>query len=217
MNPKITIIIPTYNREVLLRRALNSVPLSKDYQIIVIDDGSKDNSWQFIEDWYIKNRDKIHITSRPVRFYQNKGIARAMNTGFDMAQGEYIVSLSDDDYYIKDFGEFMPYLDGRNELVYFDLEINDGTIFHVDEKTKQEFVGAVKFIKRTFLGDIRIPELKYREDYPFSKKLYAKKPREVFTGIVLKHYNFPHEGSLTWQALKDDKKRSGKHEDEKTA
>ena len=39
MNPKITIIIPTYNREVLLRRALNSVPLSKDYQIIVIDDG----------------------------------------------------------------------------------------------------------------------------------------------------------------------------------
>lgn len=36
--------------------------------------------------------------------------------------------------------------------------------------------------------------------YPFSNKLYDKKPKEVFTGIVLKHYNFPHEGSLTWQA-----------------
>lgn len=58
MNPKITIILPTYNRKILLRRALNSIPLSKDYQVIMIDDGSTDGSWHLIEEWFKTNKDK---------------------------------------------------------------------------------------------------------------------------------------------------------------
>lgn len=54
--------------------------------------------------------------------------------------------------------------------------------------------------------------MKWHEDKPFSEELYAKNPREVFTGIVLKHYNFPREGSLIWQA--DHNKTEG---DEKCA
>lgn len=200
MNPKLTIIIPTYNRAELLKRALASVTLSKDYQIIIIDDGSSDNTWPVITGWYKENQDKINEKSDIIKFESNYGVAHAMNMGFILAEGKYIVSLSDDDYYIKDFSEFMPYLDGKNDLVYFDLETNDSTVFHVDEKTKYEYVGAVKFIRREFLGHTRIPDLKFREDVPFSQALYAKNPKEVFTGIVLKHYNFPHEGSLTWQA-----------------
>lgn len=197
---KISIIIPTYNRVELLKRALASVPLSKDYQIVLIDDGSDDGTEDVAESWFLDNETKMACHSVFLPLKKNGGVAQAMNIGFDMAEGEYIVSLSDDDYYIKDFSEFGPYLDGKNDLVYFDLEINDGTIFHLDEKTKHEYVGAVKFIRREFLGSTRIPDLKYREDVPFSKALYDKKPKEVFTGIVLKHYNFPHEGSLTWQA-----------------
>lgn len=200
MNPKITIILPTYNRKILLRRALNSIPLSKDCQVIMIDDGSTDGSKQFIPDWYIKNLNNIHNTSRLVFFHQNKGIATAMNIGFDLAEGEYIVSLSDDDYYIKDFKAFIPFMDGKNDLIYFDLEINDGSVWHLDKKSKEQYVGAVKFMRRAFLGDTRVPDLRFREDMPFSQELYAKNPREVFTGIVLKHYNFPHKGSLTWEA-----------------
>lgn len=197
---KISVIIPTYNRAELLKRALASVPLSKEYQVIIIDDGSSDNTWSIITGWVKVNQDKINSKSDILKLDMNWGVAHAMNLGFIMAEGEYIVSLSDDDYYIKDFSEFGPYLDGKNDLVYFDLEINDGTVFHVDEKSKNEYVGAVKFIRREFLGSTRIPDLKYREDVPFSQALYAKNPKEVFTGIVLKHYNFPHEGSLTWQA-----------------
>lgn len=204
--PKITIIIPTYNRAELLKRALASVPLSKDYQVIIINDGSTDHTLGVIADWFKQNWDKVHATTMFLSPDRNQGVAKSMNLGFDLAKGEYIVSLSDDDYYIKDFSEFMPYLDGKNDLVYFDLEINDGSVFHVDEQSKHEYVGAVKFMSREFLGNTRIPDLKYREDAPFSQELYNKKPREVFTGIVLKHYNFPHEGSLTWQAFEDDKK-----------
>lgn len=200
MEIKVSVIIPTYNRAELLKRALTSVPLSKEYQVIVIDDGSEDGTLGIITDWFLENADKLHKESYFQRFEQNYGVAHAMNIGFINAEGDYIVSLSDDDYFVKDFSHFEPYLDGKNDLVYFDLQINDGTIFHLDEKTKHEYVGAVKFIRREFLGSTRIPDSKYREDVPFSQALYEKNPKEVFTGIVLKHYNFPHEGSLTWQA-----------------
>ena len=205
MNPKISIIIPFYNSEDLLKRALDSVPLSKDIQIILLDDGSTDGSWDIAIEWW---RNYAHNCSGSIihRWEQNKGVAATMNLGFNLAIGQYIVSLSSDDYYLTDFEQFMPYLDGENDLVYFDLEVNDGSVWHLDEKTKKLYVGAVKFIRRDFLGDTRNPDRKWHEDVVFSKKLQDKNPKEVFTGIALKHYNFPHEGSLTWQATHEEQK-----------
>lgn len=198
MKPKISIIMPIYNAEETLKRALDSMPIAKDIQIILLDDGSTDKSWEIALEWWRKqnagNSSVIH------RCDTNKGVAPTMNLGFNLARGEYIVSLSSDDYYLTDFEQIRPYLDGKNDLVYFDLEVNDGSIWHLDEKSKETFVGAVKFIRREFLGDTRIPDLKWHEDVPFSQALYAKEPKEIFTGILLKHYNFPRVGSLSWQA-----------------
>lgn len=199
MKPKITVIIPCYNEQELIERALNSVPIAEDVQVIVIDDGSTDDSWSKILTWYDNNYGKFSRESE-IHHTENRGVAGAMNLGFGRALGEYIVSLSADDYYLTDFERFKPYLDGKNDLVYFDLQVNDGSVWHVDKKSKQEFVGAVKFIRREFLGDTKVPNKKWHEDKPFSEELYAKNPKEVFTGIVLKHYEFPHEGSLSWQA-----------------
>ena len=204
MRPKISIIVPFYNSEDLLARALHSIPMSTDYQLILIDDGSTDGSWQIASDWFELHQDEFHPTSILHQRLANKGVAAAMNFGFDVSQGEYIVSLSSDDYYKCGFLEFEPYLDGQNDLVYFDLEVNDGSVWHLNEQSRKELVGAVKFIRRDFLADVRVPEeRKYKEDGPFSRALYAKNPKEVFTGIVLKHYDFPREGSLCWQAVQD--------------
>ena len=203
MRPKITVQIPAYNEQDLLPRALESVPKGNNIQLILLDDGSTDSTWKIMLDWWRKHSDEFHKSSTIHRWDENKGIAATMNLGFSLAAGEYIVSLSSDDYYVTNFEPFMPYLDGENDLVFFDLEVNDGSIWHLDETSKQEFVGAVKFIRRKFLGNTRIPEQKYKEDMPFTQALYAKEPKEAFTGIVLKHYNFPHEGSLSWQAAKD--------------
>jgi len=204
---KLSIIIPAYNEEKLVQRALDSVPLSEDYQLILVNDGSTDKTGEIMEKWFMEKQTLIGVNSCYLPLKENGGIAKAMNMGFDMAEGEYIVSLSADDYYIKDFEPFMPYLDGTNDLIYFDLQINNGEIWHIDEKSKHLYPGAVKFIRNGFLADTRVPDLKYREDVPFSAALQHKIPKEVFTGIVLKHYNFPHEGSLTWQAWEDDDKR----------
>lgn len=201
MKPRISIIMPIYNAEDTLQRALDSIPLADDIQIILLDDGSTDSSWQIALDWWRKHNFGAGSTIH--RWENNKGVAATMNLGFRLAIGEYIVSLSSDDYYMTDFEQFRPYLDGKNDLIYFDLQVNDGSVWHLDEESKKAFVGAVKFIRREFLGDTRIPSLKYKEDLPFSKALQAKNPREAFTGIVLKHYNWPHEGSLSWQAVQD--------------
>lgn len=200
--PKISVLIPVYNQEKLLARALNSIPKGKDIEVLIYNDGSSDDSFAIADRWRTHNKGDFYKIA-VINSDQNKGVAFAMNKLFDMAAGEYIVSLSSDDYYLTDFEEFRPLLDGKNDLIYFDLEVNDGSIWNVNEISKKELVGAVKFIRRGFLGDTRVPEHKYKEDLPFSNALYDKQPKEVFTGIVLKRYNWPHEGSLSWQATQD--------------
>lgn len=206
MRPKLTIIMPIYNTKDTLARALHSMPLSERYQIILIDDGSTDGSWRIALDWFDAHYDIMHRSSIVHRWSDNHGVAAAMNLGFSLADGDYIVSLSSDDYYLTGFLEFDPYLDGKNDLVYFDLEVNDGSVWRLTPETKDTFVGAVKFIRRAFLGDTRVPELKWEEDVPFSQALQKKNPKEVFTGIVLKRYNWPREGSLTWQKEHENNK-----------
>ena len=202
MKPNISIIIPFYNAEQTLLRALQSVPIQEDIQIILLDDGSTDKSWDIALKWWREH--DLGPGSTIHRWENNKGVAATMNLGFTLAIGEYIVSLSSDDYYVTDFDQFKPYLDGVNDLIYFDLMVNDGSVWHLDEQSKKEFVGAVKFIRREFLGDTRVPEgRKYKEDLPFSQALQTKNPKEVFTGIVLKRYVWPREGSLSWQAVQD--------------
>ena len=205
MKPKISVIIPIFNAEDTLQRALNSLPLADDIQIILLDDGSTDRSWEIALDWW-RDHSEDGAGSIIHRWIPNHGVAATMNLGFGMATGEYIVSLSSDDYYVTDFEQFRPLLDGKNDLVYFDLEVNDGSVWRVTPETRRYYPGAVKFIRREFLGDTRIPDKKWHEDTPFAQALYAKNPKEVFTGIVLKHYNFPREGSLTWQATHKEAK-----------
>lgn len=197
--PKLTVIVPFYNAEDTLERALNSIPLAKDIQLVLLDDGSTDGSWEKALAWWRKHA--IDGTGSTIhRWENNRGVAATMNLGFELAKGDWIVSLSSDDWYVTDFERFRPLLTDDRDLVFFDLEINDGTVWHLDEKSMMEYVGAVKFIRREFLGKIRIPDLKWHEDIPFTQALYKKDPRCVFTGIVLKHYNWPRVGSLIWQA-----------------
>lgn len=199
MKTKLSVIIPVYNQESLLKRALDSIPLADDTQIVLLDDGSTDGTWGIALDWW-RNHNTEQTGSIIHRWHDNKGIAATMNLGFSLANGEYIITLSSDDYFLTDFSGIRPYLDGKNDLIYYDLEINDGSIWKLTEATKNIFVGGVKVIRKDFLGDTKIPIKKWHEDVGFSKALQDKNPQEVYSGILLKHYNWPREGSLSWQA-----------------
>ncbi len=89
-----TIFIPTYNRAHLLPRALESIASQsyRDFEVIIIDDGSTDNTRKLVEEWIKKNVFSIRY------FYQeNRGKPSAHNKAVKKAKGHFFVTLDSDD------------------------------------------------------------------------------------------------------------------------
>lgn len=193
---KLTVIIPVYNQEKLVIRALNSISARDDIEIIVIDDASTDNTYKNLLEYKEKN---ITVLQNK----ENKGVGYTVNKGYDKATGEYIVLLGSDDFFTEEFEKSLEELDGT-DLIYFDLIDNEGNIWKIDNVSKNIYVGSVKFMKRSFIGDTRCPEIRAREDAYFYTELMKKKPTEKYLNKPIKHYNFPREGSLTDLCMKGE-------------
>ncbi len=93
---KLSILIPLYNKEKYIERCLKSL-LDQDispseYEIIIVDDGSKDSSAQIVENYAEKNAN-IHLISQ-----QNQGPSVARNRCLEAAKGNYLYFLDADDY-----------------------------------------------------------------------------------------------------------------------
>lgn len=200
---KLSIIIPVYNQEELIIRALDSIPRRKDIEIIVIDDGSTDKTFKNVLKYREEHTELINFMC--LYNETNKGVAYTVNKGYDNASGEYIVLLGSDDYfYTEELDKQIDELDDK-DLIYFNLKINDGTIWKATPQTKERLCGSVKFMRRKFIGDTRCPlDKKAGEDYIFYQELLKKKPTERFTDKVVKHYNFPRKNSLTNLASKGE-------------
>lgn len=89
---KVSLIIPTYNRAEFLEEAIDSAlkQTYKNLEIIVVDDGSTDNTPQILE----KYKDKVKVIRQ-----ENWGVSRALNYGILASTGDYISWLSSDDVY----------------------------------------------------------------------------------------------------------------------
>ena len=94
MAPKISIIIPMYNVEKYLRRCLESVQNQTltDWQAILVDDGSPDNSGKIAEAYAARDKRFVVIHKK------NGGLSDARNAGMPAAAGEYIMFLDSDDF-----------------------------------------------------------------------------------------------------------------------
>jgi len=106
----ISIIIPTFNRALLLAEAVQSVleqtyfqnPSRHDFEILIVDDGSTDRTRQLVESW-----------PGQVRYYfqGHGGVSSARNRGLELARGEFIAFLDSDDLWLKDkIGAQMSYM-----------------------------------------------------------------------------------------------------------
>jgi glycosyltransferase involved in cell wall biosynthesis len=93
MTPKVSIIIPVYNTEAYLERALTSVlsQTYRDFEAICVNDGSTDNSLAILES-YAQKDSRIKIISQ-----DNQGLSMARNNGLKEAQGEYVYFFDSDD------------------------------------------------------------------------------------------------------------------------
>lgn len=99
----ITCIVPVYNTKVYLNRCIDSllVQSRKDYEILIIDDGSTDGSGQ-ICDFYDAKYQNIRVIHT-----ENKGLSCARNLGIEEARGEYICFIDSDDFIQPDYLEVL--------------------------------------------------------------------------------------------------------------
>ena len=91
--PKFSIIVPVYNVEDYISECLLSImnQTEKDFEVIVVNDGSKDKSIEIAKKYPVK-----------IINQENQGLSEARNTGVKHAKGEYILFLDSDDYWEKD-------------------------------------------------------------------------------------------------------------------
>ena len=94
MREKVSVIIPAFNAQKFIVETVTSV-LNQTYEnleVIVVDDGSKDNTFRILTDTFGK---QIKIIQK-----ENGGVSSARNTGIDSANGDYIAFLDADDYWL---------------------------------------------------------------------------------------------------------------------
>lgn len=142
--PKLSFVVPVYNTEKQLRICLDSIlnQTNKDFEVVLINDGSTDNSEQICKEYIKRYPGKIEYISK-----ENTGIADTRNLGIAKSKGEYVCFVDADDYIANDLLEkLIPYLEKTPDLVKYkltkvnqnqeELEKVDGPTF--DTKTGEE-------------------------------------------------------------------------------
>ena len=121
---KVSVIIPVYNKEDYIERCLDSIKnqtKSDEVEIIIINDGSTDNSEKVIQEYIAKqeNNNKIKYFSKK----ENQGIAKTRNFGIEKATCEYILFVDADDYIDSQLIEKLyKYMDEHIDLIKFKMQ-----------------------------------------------------------------------------------------------
>ncbi len=174
-----SIIIPAYNVADYLKRCVDSV-LSQTYkplEIIIVDDGSTDNTGALADEIAMKNKDLVHVIHQ-----SNKGLGGARNTGMESAKGNYIIFIDSDDYVRIDLLEIAAKYIEENKLDIF--VFNFQTVYEGRNILEDNSWGSIEMLgDRDYLvrcgvsacnkvfrksifteGGIRFPEKKIYED-----------------------------------------------------
>nr|WP_307775524.1 glycosyltransferase [uncultured Cetobacterium sp.] len=123
---ELSIIVPIYNVENYLKECLESIYKIKNikYEVILVNDGSTDNSGEIAKEFKMKYLDKTRLVEK-----ENGGLSSARNTGIKEARGEYLAFIDSDD--IIDANEFEQFfLEGEK----LDLDVIVGNMRYFDEK-----------------------------------------------------------------------------------
>ena len=121
---KISVIIPTYNRKKYIKRAIDSVIRQsyKPFEIIVIDDGSTDGTYELIKKSYSSSQISLEKQI-------NNGVSSARNKGVKLANGDWIAFLDSDDEWFKDklelvFREVINMSSDYNCIIHNEIYVN---------------------------------------------------------------------------------------------
>ena len=139
---KVSVVVPVYNVEQYLQQCVDSLlkQTYKDIEIILVDDGSKDNSPAMCDDYSQKYPDMIKTIHKA-----NGGLGLARNTGMEYAKGEFVTFIDSDDYADEDLIErLVKSADKYNAQVViggFKRVDSSGKILFKEEYQEQVYTG----------------------------------------------------------------------------
>lgn len=155
MDKKISVIIPVYNTSKYIEKCLNSIvnQTMESIEIIIVNDGSTDNSEEIIQKWIDENQHK-----KTIKYFkkENGGLSDARNFGVKQATGEYITFVDSDDYLDENiYKNLEKYIDEKIELIKFKMSTvdeNDQLLEKLDGPVFEKCSGTEAF-KRLYSID----------------------------------------------------------------
>ena len=204
--PKVSVIVPIYNVEKYLEKCINSLlsQTLEDIQIILVNDGSKDNSGNIAREYEKNNKNRIIYVEK-----ENGGLSDARNHGLKYATGDFIAFLDSDDYIEKNAYEEMynKAIEENADYVECDFIWEFPNKIRVDKqypyKNKKEMLSFVrvvawnKLIKRQLIIDnnLEFPKGLRYEDVEFTYKLIPFINKFAYVDKPFIHY-VQREGSI---------------------
>lgn len=210
----ISVITPTYNSERTIVRAYNSLlsQSTSDWEWIVIDDFSGDSTTKLVHDISC-NDSRVTL----LRNELNEGSAEARNRGLLHAKGQFVCFLDSDDEFLPDklwlqkeymvllgldfsFTSYLVYKDGR-KVGEVDVRSRPA-IDYEDLLRKMSTVGcSTVMLKRSFVGDRVMPNLRTGQDYAFWLSLLRNGGQAVLLPKLLTRYHIT-KGSISRNKLR---------------
>lgn len=220
----VSIIVPVYNTEAFLAKALDSAinQTYKDIEILCINDGSTDNSLQILND-YAQKDERIKVFSQ-----ENAGVGAVKGLGIKNASGKYIMFLDSDDFYEPDMCECMvraieehdvdfvmcdcnvtgPASGSRN-VKYCRLNMFGRIKIEPEIIPEISVILPVKIFKKELCDKyaIRFPNLARHEDFAFAYQ-YFSVAKTAF-GLNKKLYNYVMRDNSLIGTMRADHKLDG--------
>src|ERR1035437_6721656 len=210
---KISVLIPVYNSDKYLSRCIDSILTQNIYELILVNDGSKDSSGSICE-LYAKQDKRIQV------FHQeNKGVSAARNLALEKATGERIAFVDADDYVEKDWIEILTNaLKSEESEIYFygyrsihsdsiEESLPDKGSMEAKEFVESSFYHQAvwSYLFRTSLirenGIIFPVELKYSEDQAFLLKYLSLCRNVILIHNILYNYYCVNYDSAVFQTI----------------
>lgn len=172
--PKYSIIIPVYNVEKYIKKCLDSVfnQSFKDYEVIVVNDGTKDNSMEIVNDYDVK-----------IINQENQGLSAARNNGVKHAKGEYILFIDSDDYIEKNLLEEIDKSTSNNpDIIRYQIQEVYEENNEIKEFNEQSFKDKTGVEAFELISKYHFVENAWA--YAFKKDYYQKNKFEFKVGTI---------------------------------
>ncbi len=199
---KLSIIVPVYKVEEYLGECVDSL-LSQtidDYEIILVDDGSPDNSGKIADEYAAVNPDMIRVLH-----IDNGGQGRARNFALDIAKGDFVGFVDSDDWVTHDMYEKMytrAAETGADVVVCDFMErFADGRESVLPASLQDNWLGSAgsscnKIFRRSLIGELRFPVGLWYEDFYFSAVMLLRSKHTEFIAEPLYIYRRGQESTM---------------------